>query len=115
MTEKAIQILRKNEKGYFLLVEGGRIDHAHHNSNAYRALHETVEFDNAIAKARQMTSSSDTLIIVTADHGHTFTFAGYPERGNPIFGLALIMLQITKHILVYCMATVKGIRVLVSR
>merc|ERR1739838_116574 len=56
-------------------------------ANAYRALHETLEFDNAIQKARDITSSDDTLIVVTADHGHTFTFAGYPEREVPIFGL----------------------------
>ena len=61
-------------------------DHAHHGANAYRALHETLEFDNAIQKARDITSSDDTLIVVTADHGHTFTFAGYPEREVPIFG-----------------------------
>ncbi|XP_076806754.1 alkaline phosphatase-like [Clavelina lepadiformis] len=88
MTEKAIQILQKNSKGYFLLVEGGRIDHAHHGTNAYRALHETVAFDKAIERAVEMTSDSDTLIIVTADHSHTFTIGGYSDRGNDIFGLA---------------------------
>jgi len=88
MTQKAIEILSKNENGFYLLVEGGRIDHAHHGSNAHRAINEVHQFDSAIAKAREMTSDEDTLIIVTADHGHTFTFAGYPERGTPIFGLA---------------------------
>ncbi|CAK8698161.1 alkaline phosphatase-like [Clavelina lepadiformis] len=88
MTEKAIQILQKNSKGYFLLVEGGRIDHAHHATNAHRALHETVAFDKAIERAVEMTSDSDTLIIVTADHSHTFTIGGYSDRGNDIFGLA---------------------------
>lgn len=88
MTEKAIEILQNNENGYYLLVEGGRIDHAHHSSNAFRAIHEVVEFDNAIARARELTSKEDTLIVVTADHGHVFTFAGYPDRGNPLFGLS---------------------------
>ncbi|PVD35558.1 hypothetical protein C0Q70_02521 [Pomacea canaliculata] len=41
MTKKAIQILSKNPKGFFLLVEGGRIDHAHHEGNAANALHDT--------------------------------------------------------------------------
>lgn len=49
---------------------------------------ETKEFSKAIEVARQMTDESDTLIIVTADHGHAFTFSGYPDRGNDIFGIA---------------------------
>jgi len=88
MTEKAIEVLKKNENGFYLLVEGGRIDHAHHGANANRAINEVHQFDRAIARAREMTSEEDTLIVVTADHGHTFTFAGYPRRGTPIFGLS---------------------------
>ena len=87
MTAKAIEILRRNEKGYFLMVEGGRIDHAHHGGNAYRALTETIEFDDAIRYAVEHTDASDTLIIVTADHSHTLTISGYAQRGNPILGL----------------------------
>jgi len=89
MTEKAIQILKKNPKGYFLMVEAGRIDHGHHAGNAYRALTDTVELSKAVQKAVDMTDSAanDTLIIVSADHSHTFTIAGYPQRGNPILGL----------------------------
>jgi alkaline phosphatase len=86
MTSKAIQILKKNQKGYFLHVESGRIDHAHHASNARSALVETIEFANAVKKAYEMTDPNDTLIIVTADHSHVFTIAGYPTRGNPILG-----------------------------
>lgn len=86
MTRTAIDMLAHNQKGYFLLVEGGRIDHAHHESNAYRALTDGVEMANAVALASEMTSPEDTLIIVTADHSHTFSIAGYPTRGNPILG-----------------------------
>ncbi|KAK3105350.1 hypothetical protein FSP39_023195 [Pinctada imbricata] len=87
MTEKAIGILRKDPDGFFLLVEAGRIDHGHHATKAYLALHDTLAFDDAVAKAVEMTSEQDTLIIVTADHSHTFAMGGYPTRGNPIFGL----------------------------
>ena len=69
-----------------LMVEGGRIDHAHHGTNAARALEDTDAFDLAVQAALDMTDAEDTLIIVTADHSHTMTLAGYPPRGNPILG-----------------------------
>ena len=88
MTEKSIQMLQKSKKGYFLHVEGGRIDHAHHAGNAHRALLDTIELSKAVKKAMEMTDPEETLIIVTADHSHVFTIAGYPHRGNDILGLA---------------------------
>ncbi|KAG8232043.1 hypothetical protein J437_LFUL014439 [Ladona fulva] len=88
MTRKAIKILRKNPKGYVLFVEGGRIDHAHHDTKSQLSLDETVEMDKAIEEASKLTRKEDTLTVVTADHAHTFSIAGYPVRGNPIFGVA---------------------------
>src|SRR5690606_32851507 len=67
-------------------VEGGRIDHANHEGNAFRALDETVSMSRAVQAAVDATSADDTLIVVTADHSHTLTFMGYPNRGNPILG-----------------------------
>ncbi|GAB6019853.1 hypothetical protein CHUAL_001392 [Chamberlinius hualienensis] len=87
MTKKAIEILRKNPHGYFLMVESGRIDHAHHYNNAYRALHEVLTLDETVATAIALTSPNETLIVVTADHSHVFSFGGLAKRGNPIFGL----------------------------
>ena len=86
MTDKAIDILDNNNEGYFLMVEAGRIDHAHHAGSAHGALNDTIAFAEAIKAAVEATDSNDTLIIVTADHGHVFTIAGYPKRGNPILG-----------------------------
>lgn len=86
MTRGAIERLRTHQKGYVLLVEGGRIDHAHHAGNAYRALTDAIALSEAVAAAAAMTSADDTLILVTADHSHTMTFAGYPMRGNAILG-----------------------------
>ncbi|MEZ5921912.1 MAG: alkaline phosphatase [Parvularculaceae bacterium] len=87
MTKKSIEILSNNKKGYFLMVEAGRIDHANHAGNAARALKDTQELSEAVAAARAMTNENDTLIIVTADHGHTMSFSGYPKKGNNILGL----------------------------
>ncbi|OUS30193.1 alkaline phosphatase [Gammaproteobacteria bacterium 45_16_T64] len=86
MTAKAIQVLDNNDKGFFLMVESGRIDHGHHAGSAYNALTDTIEFSTAVQAAIDGTDPAETLIIVTADHGHVFTIAGYPKRGNPILG-----------------------------
>ncbi|XP_048578225.1 alkaline phosphatase isoform X2 [Nematostella vectensis] len=89
MTEKAIRILSRNPKGYFLFVEGGRIDHGHHAAKAVRALTDAIAMAEAVKKATDITNKDDTLILTTADHSHTFTISGYPKRGNPIFGLVV--------------------------
>lgn len=87
MTSKAIDVLGRNRNGFFLMVEGGRIDHAHHEGNAYRALTDAVELSRAVQVAFSKTDPRETLIIVTADHSHSFVTTGYPQRGNNIFGL----------------------------
>lgn len=86
LTKAAIERLQSSQNGFFLMVEGGRIDHANHYGNAYRALTDTIALSDAVQAAADMTSDSDTLILVTADHSHTLTFVGYPQRGNPILG-----------------------------
>ena len=86
MTRFAIERLSRDPRGYVLLVEGGRIDHANHEGNAFRALDETVAMSRAVRAAAEMTSAEDTLIVVTADHAHTLNFVGYPRRGNDILG-----------------------------
>ncbi|XP_062987863.1 intestinal-type alkaline phosphatase 1-like [Elgaria multicarinata webbii] len=88
MMEAAIKILSRNPKGFYLFVEGGKIDFGHHDGIAKRALTEAVEFDKAIQRAGELTQEHDTLSVVTADHSHVFTFGGYTLRGTSIFGLA---------------------------
>ncbi|MEZ5670832.1 MAG: alkaline phosphatase [Alphaproteobacteria bacterium] len=88
MTAFAIEKLSRNPDGFFLMVEGGRVDHASHEGNAYRTLTDAVAFEDAIRTAVGMVDLDETLIVVTADHSHTLTINGYPERGNPILGLA---------------------------
>ncbi|XP_050834010.1 intestinal-type alkaline phosphatase [Serinus canaria] len=87
MTEAAITILSRNPNGFYLFVEGGRIDHGHHEGSPHKALTEAVEFDCAIERAGTMTDEADTLTVITADHSHVFAFGGYTLRGTSIFGL----------------------------
>ncbi len=85
-TAKAIDILDNNDEGFFLMVESGRIDHGHHAGSAFNAITDTIEFAAAVQAAVDNTDPNETLILVTADHSHVFTIAGYPKRGNPILG-----------------------------
>lgn len=69
MTQKAIDILSQDPDGFFLMVEGGQIDWASHSNDATNALGDTIDFDAAVAVARQFAATHpDTLVIVTADH-----------------------------------------------
>jgi len=69
MTRSALAVLAAGGEGFFLMVEGGRIDHACHKHDLPRCIGETLEFDRAVravidwAKGRE-----DVLVIVTADH-----------------------------------------------
>lgn len=66
---------------------GGRIDHAHHYNNAYRALDETLALEEAVRAVMKEVDLSETLLVVTADHSHVLTLGGLAtHRGNPIFG-----------------------------
>lgn len=77
MTEMAIKMMEKEDKGYFLFIEGGRIDMAHHDNLIRKSLDETQEFARAIELAREITNEEDTLIVVTSDHSHTLSYNGY--------------------------------------
>lgn len=78
MVTKAIEILSQNPKGFFLFVEGGRIDHALHDTKPFLALDETAEFARAVDVGVKMINLDETLVVATADHSHTMSFSGYP-------------------------------------
>jgi alkaline phosphatase len=69
LTAKALDILKKNPQGFFLMVEGGQVDWVEHGNDVASVLHEMLEFDQAIGLAMAFAEQNpDTLIIVTADH-----------------------------------------------
>ncbi|HEX8403384.1 MAG TPA: alkaline phosphatase [Duganella sp.] len=85
MTAKAIDILSTHPNGFFLMVEGGLIDHGLHATLAKRALQETVSYNAAIKTALDKMNKLDpglknTLIVATADHDHTLLINGYSPR-----------------------------------
>ncbi len=79
LTEAAISVLERGGKGFFLMVEGGRIDHAAHDNDAGTMLQEILAFDDAVdAGMRFQAEHPDTLVIVTADHatgGFSWTYS----------------------------------------
>jgi len=86
MTEGALNVLHTNQKGFFLMVEGGAIDWASHSNQTGRMIEETTDFLHAIEKVVEWvnTNSSwhETMLIVTADHECGFLWA---EEGNDKF------------------------------
>jgi len=87
MTEKALALLASSsgDAGFFLMVEGGRIDHACHVMDGTRLVAEVASFDDAVSAALEFARDrGDTLVIVTADHetGELQVTDG----GKPIFG-----------------------------
>jgi alkaline phosphatase len=94
MTRKAVSLLGQRsakgdarDRGFFLMVEGGLIDHALHGTRAKRALQETAAFDAALKAAIDEMQKVDpglkhTLIVATADHDHTLLINGYSPRSG---------------------------------
>jgi alkaline phosphatase len=87
MTEAALQVLQRDDRGFVLVVEGGLIDLAHRSGWTNRALTETVEFDKAIAATveRMRPHWDETLIIVASDHAQTLSINGFEiQRGTDV-------------------------------
>lgn len=75
---------------------GGRIDHAHHYNNAYRALDETLLLENVLLKLLALVDLTETLFVVTSDHSNVMTFGGLSTpRGNPILGIVFFPKTLT--------------------
>jgi len=86
-TTAALEVLARADAGFFLMVEGGRIDYGGHDNDAGTMLHEILDFDDALGAAIAFQDAHpDTLIVVTADHGtggFSFTYGdmdGRPEE-----------------------------------
>ncbi len=91
MTAKALEVLGQTKEGFFLMVEGGRIDHAAHHNDGAAMIVDTIAFDDAIKVAYEFQKkSADTLLIVTADHGTGgFVVLPYGKTGPDFVGINL--------------------------
>jgi alkaline phosphatase len=84
MTQVALDQLSKNPEGFFLMVESGSVDKMSHPLDWDRAVIETIEFDKAIAVAREFAEKNpDTLIVVTGDHTHGVGIIGTVDDNKP--------------------------------
>jgi alkaline phosphatase len=83
-TRAALDVLAKNDKGFILMVESGRIDKYSHSLDWERAVYDTIMLDNAVKVARDFAAQrNDTLILVTADHAHGVAIVGTYDDTKP--------------------------------
>lgn len=87
MANAALSILGRASDGFVLQIEGGRVDHAAHSSDAYALIREQVEFDETIAAVLEFVKGrDDTLLVITTDHGNANPgLTLYGKRGEQAF------------------------------
>ncbi|MDV6011456.1 alkaline phosphatase [Haloechinothrix sp. LS1_15] len=96
MTEAALEVVSRNDNGFFLMIEAASIDKMEHPLDGPRAVYDTIEFDKAIGLAKRWAEDrDDTLIVVTADHNHSMSIVGTHDRreadgraGNGVYAAA---------------------------
>jgi alkaline phosphatase len=98
MSAKALQILSRNRKGFLVMIEGGRIDHAAHRNDAAATIRDTLAFDDAVGVAMDFAKRNPaTLVIVTADHETAgMALIGNSKQSNEYVGIDLKALQKVK-------------------
>ncbi|MCX8053914.1 MAG: alkaline phosphatase [Armatimonadetes bacterium] len=86
MTSKAISVLARNPKGFFLMSEGAKIDSEAHSNNADGVVREILMFDEAVKVALDFAKKDgSTLVLVTADHSTGGMSVQEPSKENPKF------------------------------
>ena len=84
LTGAALDVVSGSQRGFFLMVEGGRIDYGGHDNDAGAMLHEILEFDEAVGVGLEFQKTHpETLVIVTGDHGtggFSFTYGDWGDR-----------------------------------
>ena len=83
MTVKALDMLSRNRKGFFLMVEGSKVDWAAHNNDVIGVVTEFLAFDAAVKEAMEFAKKNrNTLVLVLADHGTGGISIGGPKTNS---------------------------------
>ena len=95
MAAKTLAVLAMNPKGFFVMIEGGRIDHAAHRNDAAATIRDTLAFDEAVGVALDFQRRNpDTLLIVTADHETGgMALIGHSKDSQEYVGIDLSAIQ----------------------
>jgi alkaline phosphatase len=98
MTAKTLAVLSRNPKGFFAMIEGGRIDHAAHRNDAPGTIRDTLAFDEAVGVALEFARKNpDTLLIVTADHETAgMALIGHSKDSKEYVGIDLAAIRKAK-------------------
>jgi alkaline phosphatase len=99
MTIKALSILSQNENGFFLMVEGSRIDFAAHDNDAIACITDFIAFDNAVGAAMEFAlKDGNTTVIIMPDHGNSgFTIGEYNLEKYTTASLEELFGQVSKY------------------
>lgn len=91
MTEKTLRVLSKNKKGFFAMIEGGRIDHASHDNDVAAMIRDVIAFDEAVGVAVDFAEKTPgTLVIITSDHETGgFSIIGCGKESDAYIGVDL--------------------------
>ncbi|MCG9900120.1 MAG: alkaline phosphatase [Hydrotalea sp.] len=100
MTTKALDVLNKNNKGFVLQIEGGKVDWAAHANDAPALLYDQIAFDDAVGVAYDFAQKNgETLLIITTDHGNANPGLFYGDKANKNFEKLFLMKQTNEWIL----------------
>lgn len=95
MTAKALDVLGRTPRGFFVMIEGGRIDHAAHLNDAAATIQEVLAFDQAVGVALEFQGRHpDTLVLVAADHETGgMALIGHSKDSESYVGIDLLAIQ----------------------
>ena len=83
MTEKALEILSKDENGFFMMIEGSQVDWAAHANDAVAMITEYIAFDDAVGKVMEFAiKDGNTAVVIMSDHGNSGFTIGRRDCGG---------------------------------